>query len=167
MQHKQNLNNKMFFIYALILLLTQNVKTQDVLQGNDKDEIKKMVEKFQRGIIDKDSTILLGLFLTDDVPFISVRIKDSLPTIKSIFQNSNVSSRFIRFVTSSPDSLEEKFSNIEVNVSEGVANMSSDYSFYRNNRMSNYGKEMWHLVKSIEGWKVSSVIWTSKSPDKK
>ncbi|AVO30743.1 hypothetical protein [Stenotrophomonas maltophilia] len=67
----------------------------------------------------------------------------------------------------SPKPKEEKFSNTKIETDGDVASVSFDYSFHDDGVKTNWGKEMWQLIRTEQGWKIFSVIYSirdSRSP---
>jgi hypothetical protein len=59
-----------------------------------------------------------------------------------------------------PEPSEETFSNISVETDGEIAPVSFDYAFLASGKKTNWGKEMWQLVRTENGWKIFSVIFT-------
>jgi len=125
----------------------------------DRLAITAMVESFRAGIIARDTDKLRPLFLGDAVPFVGVSMRDGAPDARP-----GDAGGFIRALAAAEHPWEERFSDIDIRVDAGVAVMVSRYGFYEDHKMTNQGQEIWSLVKTKEGWKVASVIWSIKPP---
>lgn len=56
--------------------------------------------------------------------------------------------------------VEEKFYNIVIEEDGYIATVAFDYSFWRNGKKGNWGKESWGLIKTNGQWKITSVIYS-------
>ncbi len=54
----------------------------------------------------------------------------------------------------------EDFRNIHLVEDGSIASVTFDYSFWRENKKRNWGKEFWQLIKENEEWKIASVIFS-------
>ena len=71
---------------------------------------------------------------------------------------------FIDGIVSSPRSSEEVFSGVRIDTDGDIASVAFDYRFLSDGRQTNWGREMWQLVRTEEGWKIISVVWTIHDP---
>ena len=60
--------------------------------------------------------------------------------------------------------VEETFDNVVVDTDGEVASVAFDYAFLAEGKQTNWGREMWHLVRVEAGWKIISVIYTIRDP---
>ncbi|GAB4453481.1 MAG: hypothetical protein Fur0028_08930 [Bacteroidales bacterium] len=76
--------------------------------------------------------------------------------------NDYFTSSYKRFFKNISDnnSYEEKFYNIHIVEDGSIANVSFDYSFWKNNNKQNWGRESWGLIKTGNQWKICSVIFS-------
>lgn len=58
------------------------------------------------------------------------------------------------------NSAEDKFDNIRIVEDGTVASVSMDYSFWANNKMTNWGGKYLTLIKRDGKWKITSVIYS-------
>jgi hypothetical protein len=68
--------------------------------------------------------------------------------------------RFIDFIVSSPEHLEETVQRLQVVTDTEVATVSFDSEFWSNSKMQNPGFECWQLVHSETGWKVAFIVYS-------
>ncbi|MBY0573931.1 MAG: nuclear transport factor 2 family protein [Undibacterium sp.] len=133
----------------------------------DLSAIHQVIENFQTAIKSKDRKLLSTLVLGDNILFSSPQppgaIKMAREKIDVNFNgiNSNGYEAFARFISSSKNPNEEKFYNIKVTQDGNIAWVQFDYEFINDQRSSNYGIEVWQMLKSIDGsWKIFSVVWS-------
>lgn len=72
--------------------------------------------------------------------------------------------RFIAQIGSFPTTLLERMWNAEVRVSGAIASIWTQYDFHRDGKFSHCGIDAFQLVRTSEGWKVSSIIYTVVTP---
>jgi hypothetical protein len=59
---------------------------------------------------------------------------------------------------------EERFTNLRVDTDGEVASASFDYEYLAGGKQTNWGRELWLLVRTEQGWKIYSVIYTIRDP---
>ena len=140
-------------------------------EANDETQIRHILDEFMRCIVDKDKEAFLPLFIEEPITWIGVsdpiRREDMLekrPEYKGYWPSSHEG--FIDWICGSETRIEEKFWNIEITHDASVAAVTFDFTFNENGVVTNWGKESWHLVKSVDGWKICSVIFTLTNTEK-
>ena len=131
-------------------------------------QVEAVIEAFRTAIIDKDQARFARLFLHENITWQDVtgdanlqRIREQRPEARKVRidpKDNYVS--FIEGIVSDKDGSEEKFRNVKIDTDGDIASVWFDYSFHSNDRETNHGKEAWHLVKTDDGWKIVSVIWS-------
>jgi hypothetical protein len=133
--------------------------------------IEQVVATFRTSLINKDKSSFLKLFYSESIPWIGVTTDKSLarenaskpdpkmPDVKKLYTSGNPKF-FIENIAKNPARIEEKFDNVRIESDGDVAQVWFDYSFNKDGYMSNWGKESWHMVRTEDGWKISSVIWS-------
>ena len=150
-------------LYILVLFMAS--ATFLYSQDQDKKEIEQIIETFRKSIIEKDKESFLPLFYKEDIPWIGAADRATHEYFKKRMPNAPVTQdgsyeQFINFIVGSGSALEEKFWNTEINSDEGIGTVTFDYSFNVDGNVQNWGKESWHLVRTLEGWKIVSVIYS-------
>ncbi|HEL2957992.1 nuclear transport factor 2 family protein [Stenotrophomonas maltophilia] len=144
----------------------------------DVKAIEQVVESFRTSLINKDKPTYMGLFFSDKAEDIGwqvvsedVRLQDIRKTRPDAIKARQIpANNFIALIdgaVASPKPTEEKFSNTKIETDGDVASVSFDYSFHDDGVKTNWGKEMWQLVRTERGWKIFSVIYSmrdSRSP---
>ena len=146
-------------------------------QNDPKDvaAIQDVVEKFRTSIIDKDKATFTSLFFSDKPEQVTwqfanddarmVRIRKEKPEARKARHLPEVNHlTFIDSIVSSKNSSEEVFSNVRIDTDGEVGSVGFDYEFLSNGKQTNWGREMWHLVRTEGGWKIISVIWSIHDP---
>ncbi|MGH8077948.1 MAG: nuclear transport factor 2 family protein [Lysobacter sp.] len=138
------------------------VPTRDVAQ------IEAVVEAFRTAIIDKDKERFVRLFVPGHVTWQSVRGDDTLriareknpQAAKVTIDPNKTHLTFIDGIVAAKERQEERFRNVKIETDGDIASVTSDYSFHELERETNRGQEAWHLVRTEDGWKIVSVIWS-------
>ena len=139
--------------------------------AEDHAAIGQVVETFRVSLIKKDPVSFMKLFYSDTIPWIGVITDQSLARAKAekkdlkqpdpnkLYASGNPR-KFIEGFAKIPDKVEETFDNVRIDTDGDVAQVWFDYSFQFNGYKQNSGKEAWHMMRTAEGWKISSVIWS-------
>lgn len=132
-------------------------------------QVREVVERFRTAIIARDGGALRELFLPEPQAWISVageslhlRALARDPSAKRI--NTGSYERFAEFIEASRVSTEEVFSNVDVRTDGAFAAVTFDFVFLDDGKETNRGLEAWHLVKTGDGWKIVSLIYSSQLP---
>ncbi len=136
----------------------------------DKKAIAQVMERFQQGIMEKDSAMLQALFFDKTTPVIGVM---SVPTEQSIqrenpdFQGLTVSnsSRFIKEICTSKKKQAENFAKAKISLSERIATVTFLYSFVAGGKVLQWGQENWAMVFAENQWLITSITFTIKHPN--
>lgn len=145
----------------------------------DTKAIEQVVESFRTSLINKDKPTYMSLFFSDKAEDIGwqvvsedVRLQDIRRTKPDAIKARQIpANNFIALIdgaVASTKPTEEKFSNTKIETDGDVASVSFDYSFHDDGVKTNWGKEMWQLVRTERGWKIFSVIYSmrdSRSPE--
>lgn len=157
---------------AVALFLSSALPAHADAPAQSRQQIEKVVEKFRLAIVNKDKEGFMKLFLRDDITWAAAyedasldgimarRTDKSLPRPKKTFSGSP--REFIDDIAKATEPLEETFENVRIDADEDVAQVWFDYSFMAGSYRENWGKEAWHMVRTEDGWKIASVIWSMK-----
>ncbi|MDQ1923345.1 hypothetical protein [Massilia pseudoviolaceinigra] len=133
--------------------------------------LEKVVETFRTAVIKKDKPAFMSLLYSPSIPWIGVvtdnsvkmanerRKAQSKPDIKKI-SGTGSATAFIDNIVESPHPVEETFDNVRIDSNGDVAQIYFDYSYVADGYKSNWGQESWQLVRTTDGWKINSVIWS-------
>lgn len=157
---------------AVALFLTAAMPARAETPAQSRQRIEGVVEQFRAAIVNKDKDSFMKLFLREDITWaaafddaslerIKARRKDkSLPDPKKTFSGSP--REFIEDIAKAEAPLRETFENLRIDTDGDVAQVWFDYSFMAGDYRENWGKEAWHMVRTEEGWKIASVIWSMR-----
>ena len=163
----KSLKMKRLFFTILILVFASQLYAQDTKVTSDNKPIYRVLNTFMESIIKKDTVTFLSLFANGPVAWVSVQSKDNFelmrkddPAAKLIRYGDHT--EFIRFIATE-GSKEEKFYNVRITKDDYLASASFDYSFWKNGKKANWGKENWVLMFDGIDWKIAGVYWSSTS----
>lgn len=144
--------------------------SQDMPTGQDaaaRKQIEQVIETFRTSIINKDKASLDALPLNDDITFSGALSDETVAAIHArrpdLGMNNVARMKYKAFadsIAASSQRQEETFSNIQIDTDGTVASVRFDYTYNVDGNKTNWGREMWGLVKSGNDWKISSVIWS-------
>jgi hypothetical protein len=155
---------------GLFLAAPQMARAED--PAYSRPQIEAVVESFRTSLIKKDKEAFLRLFLKEDVTWAGVTTDASIemlyanrpkPEMKRPFKFfTSTPRRFIDMIVKDPGQVEETFSNVRIETDGEIAQVWFDYVFLEGSFRSNWGKESWHLVRTENGWKIASVVWSQE-----
>lgn len=156
---------------ALSCLLALPVLAQ-ATPSNDDAAIHAVIEKFRSAIVHKDKPGFLALFASSPVTWRTVYGDAMLQAIKQRHPEATKApydarenySRFIDLVSSHKGPVEESFDHIRIDSDGDVASVNFDYTFRMDNRETNRGQESWQLLRTDDGWRIVSVVWSTHRP---
>jgi hypothetical protein len=139
--------------------------------------LNNIVNAFRMAIEKKDKSLFMSLFHSDNPERITWQavvddsaladIQKSRPhAIKARYRPDNNFVSFIDGIVNDKDALEEELSDVKIDTDGEIASISFDYVYLKNKVMSNYGREKWLLVRTEQGWKITSVVYTIRFPKK-
>ncbi|AWH55480.1 hypothetical protein C1924_10865 [Stenotrophomonas sp. ESTM1D_MKCIP4_1] len=153
------------------MLFTGPAGAQTSTRDQDVKAIEQVLETFRTALINKDKPTYMSLFFSDKAEDIGwqfvtedVRLQDIRRTKPDAIKARQIpSNNFISLIdgaVASPDRKEETFSNPRIETDGDAASLSFDYAFLSNGVKQNWGKEMWQLIRTEQGWKIFSVIYS-------
>ena len=157
------MSKKILFLVLMIVVQYSNAQ-----QKNDnKKEINAIINQYSDSVIKKDSIAFYALFNDGNVTWCAALMDKSQN--KEIETKSVEKARSNYFSGSYKDfmrglfryeSTEDKFDNIHIIEDGTVAAVTMDYSFWANNKMTNWGGKYLTLIKRDGKWKITSVIYS-------
>ncbi len=142
---------------------------QGPAEPSSQSAIKAVVAEFGDSIIRKDKVRFLSLFLDPDRTSWQVVNSDKVVELKRASDPSVVKAKinagatptaFIDTVASRAAISEETFDHVRIDADADVAAVSCDYTFKLDGRVRNTGTEHWLLVRTDQGWRITSVNWS-------
>ena len=168
----------MIKLSSALLTLTATLATSSALAASvasskaNMAEMRQVTTHFQTALQKKDGPALRSLFLNDSVPVIGVASDKTITRIRMKKADAakvlpSTSSKFIESIVSDKSDSQENFSNIRINGDGAVACIYFNFVFESDGNPENIGSESWLLVRTDQGWKISSIVYSMNFPEKK
>jgi len=141
----------------------------------DVQAVRQVVESFQQALLNKDKPAYMGLFFSDraegvgwqavvdDAKLALIR-RERPQAIKARPIPSNNFIALIDAVVASPVAEEERITKLRIDTDGEIASAWFDYAYLSDGKVSNRGQEHWQLVRTEQGWKIFSVVYTIRDP---
>jgi hypothetical protein len=120
----------------------------------DRDEIVAVVQRFFDAIAKRDP-LLARQAMTPDGQLVSVTEQDGKPIIRS-----RPTQQFIDSLAGGAGTSLERMWNPEVRIHGAIGTLWTRYDFHRNGTFSHCGVDAFHLVKTPDGWRITSAMYT-------
>lgn len=135
----------------------------------DETAIEQVMQQYHTAILAHDGSALSGLFLPDanlrlnvltDSAYAGARAKS--PTAQKV-RVSNYRD-FAKLVSATPKTFDPEHSNVVIHTDGTIAAVYFDFVFNVDGKANNRGSETWELVKTADGWRIASIIYSSEPP---
>ncbi len=134
---------------------------------DDHKKIMEIIESYSKSVIEKDSIVFYSLFNKDYVVWCAAykdrtQAKEIEEKGEGKAGSSYFSGSYKVFLRSlfRHKTTEDKFDNIKIVEDGTVASVTMDYSFWADNKMTNWGSKYLNLIKKDGKWKITSVIYS-------
>lgn len=136
-------------------------------------DIQALMTRFAQAIEHKDKAGFMALFLPAAPTWRSVLSDDTLararkrrPEIAKVPDDPGYTpQKMMDDILASPAISSEHFEHVQIHSDGDVAVVWFDYRFCIGDRVGNYGNESWQLLRSADGWRIASVVWSIRLPD--
>jgi hypothetical protein len=145
------------YLLAVLALALAPVQLHAQAAVTEKDAVYAVVEKFFQGFNAKDSTVMKSTLFSDVKLFTTGTNQQGVPVAQS-----EAAEVLIKSIAGAPVKLDERISNPQISVADGLATVWVDYEFYADEKYSHCGVDVFMLVKTAEGWKISALADTRK-----
>ena len=166
------------FVFVAMLALSFGLQPAIAAQNDPKDvaAIHEVVEAFRTSIIKKDKATFVSLFVSDNPAHVTwqlvdddarvARLKTFVPEARRVVRwpENNFLTMIDRTTAAGSESIEEVFRDTVIDTDGEIASVNFNYSLLVNGKEQHWGREMWHLVRNDDGWKIISVIWSQRDP---
>lgn len=133
--------------------------------------IEQVVQSFSRALLTKDKPLYMSLFFSDkpeeigwqhvseDTRLVHIR-REKADAIKARRLPNNHFIGLIDEALATTETREERFSKLRIDTDGDIASVLFDYEFLAAGKRTNWGKEHWQLVRTEQGWKIFSVVYS-------
>ena len=171
------LNNLAVFALAFLPMVavaqtptpaTSQIETVNDHQA-DRAAIEQVMKQFHNAVVGHDGATLSGLFLPDANLWLNVLTDsayDRAKTKTAATQKVRVGNYrdFANFVSTTSKSLDPEHSNIVIHTDGTIAAVYFDFVFNSEGKANNAGSETWQLVKTVDGWRIAAICYSSNPP---
>jgi ketosteroid isomerase-like protein len=144
---------------------TQNANDHNV----DGAAIQQVMNQYHAAIHAHDGTALSGLFLPDANLWLNV-LTDSAYAHAQANSPTALKVRvgnyrdFAKLVSTTSKNFDPEHSNLVIHTDGTIAAVYFDFVFNVDGKANNHGSETWQLVKTADGWRIASIIYSSEPP---
>lgn len=135
----------------------------------DQAAIEQVMKQYHAAILAHNGTTLSGLFLPDANLWLNVltdsayaRARAESPTARKVRVNNY--QNFVKLVSTTPKSFAPEHSNVVIHTDGTIAAVYFDFVFNVDGKANNRGSETWQLVKTVDGWRIASILYSSEPP---
>jgi len=135
----------------------------------DKTAIEQVMKQYHAAILAHDGNALAGLFLPEANLWLNVltdsayaRVQANSPGARKV-RVSNYKD-FAKLVSTTPKSFDPEHSNVAIHTDGTIAAVYFDFVFNVGGKANNRGSESWQLVKTTDGWRIASIVYSSEPP---
>lgn len=158
------------FLFCLDLSTVAQVGKPNPSVKHQKSEIYAVIGNFQEAILKKDSTLFNTVFFDKNTPVIGVMSDKTEMSIKlknPNFQGLTVSNsqHFIREICRNSNQQHEIFTGIKIKIEERIATVRFDYAFVINDKIHQWGQEIWSLTFAEGQWLITGINFTIRYPE--
>jgi len=160
------------FIGTILLLLGGNVAAMDqpggaaVTASQDVADIQHVMETFHHAVVTHDGKGVSDLFLDHGSTWVTVLSDKAFAAMrakKASTQKVRVSSYqdFVAFVSSTKSDLDPRHTGVRIMSDGAVASVYFHFDFVIDGKVENRGDEAWQLVKTVDGWRIVAITYSS------
>jgi len=130
-------------------------------QVSEEANVESVIHRLFAGMHQADSILVRSVFAADVTMVTVLRTKEDTP----ILRKDSVDD-FIKAVGQKPpEPLTEEIWNIKIQIDGDFAQAWCDYAFYVGHRFNHCGVDAFHLIKTMEGWKIFHLADTRRKVD--
>lgn len=160
-------------VLAIVLLSSFRAQASPPF-GNPRAEaeVRAVADAFRQAIIDKDDATFATLFLDPSTAtWISVESDARLAAAqaagrpvgdKVLVGPDRTPLSFIQRIVQSPRRHEETMENLRIATDGDIASVHFEFAYLDDGRAITTGEEAWLLVRTAEGWRIVSVVWSKQ-----
>lgn len=158
---------------ALILLFSCRAQASpQVSDARAESEIQAVADAFRQAIVDKDGAAFATLFLDPSTAtWVSVESDARLAAAqaagrpvgeKVLVGPDRTPLSFIQRIVQSPVRHDETMENLRIVTDGDIASVHFDFAYLNDDRVITTGEEAWLLVRTADGWRIVSVVWSKR-----
>lgn len=131
--------------------------------------IEQIMQQYHDAVVGRNGDAFSALFLPDANIWLSVLTDSAYDRAQAKGAKDpkvRVGSYrdFAKVVSSTPKAFDPEHSNVVIHTDGAIAAVYFDYVFNIDGKPENRGSETWQLVKTVDGWRIASIIYSSDPP---
>lgn len=156
-----------------LMAQTSEPAAAQTLNANDHHEdevaIQQVMNQYHAAISTHDGAALSGLFLPEANLWLNVLTDSAYARARAksaTAQKVRVSNYrdFAKLVSTTTKNFDPEHSNLVMHTDGTIAVLYFDFVFNVDGKANNRGSETWQLVKSADGWRIASIVYSSEPP---
>jgi ketosteroid isomerase-like protein len=140
-------------------------RTETVEHHSEVAAIEHVMKQFHDAVVGHDGAALSALFLPDANIWLNVLTDAAYDRAQAAAKTPKVrvsSYRdFAKFVSTTSKGLDAEHSNIVIHTDGTIAAVYFDFVFKIDGKDENHGSETWQLVKTVDGWRIAAILYSS------
>ncbi len=161
----------LFFAFVLLISYRAHASSQ-ISDPRAEAEVRAVAHAFRQAIVDKDGAAFTALFLDPSMAtWISVESDARLAAAqaagrrvgeKVLVGPDRTPNSFIRRIVQSPTRHDETMEDLRIATDGDIASVHFDFTYLNDGRAITTGEEAWLLVRTADGWRIVSVVWSKQ-----
>lgn len=134
--------------------------------ADDTKDVTTLIAAYQQAVTSHDGARLAQMFMPDGTAWFSVlserawrQMKTAKPDLSKIRPGSVAS--FVQMVSTNKSALDPEHSNLHTTSDGEVAAVTFDFRFLIDGKEQNRGAESWQLIRTADGWRIVSIVFSS------
>lgn len=147
-----------------IVLLTAGSASASVTQ--DTKDVPTLIAAYHQAVTGHDGARLAQMFMPEGTAWFSVlsqsdwtRMRATKADIPKVRPGSVAG--FVEMVSTSKATLDPQHSNLHITSDGDVAAVTFDFHFLIDGKEQNRGAENWQLIRTADGWRIVSIVFSS------
>lgn len=146
-----------------LLLLNCSHLAMASADNSNLQQLKQVISDFSNAIKTKDETGFISLFYNHNVVFLGINPAKRTgikPSQNGLMYATHLG--FIGWIVNTEQTTEEKIWNSKIHSDGNIASIYFNYSFHLDGKTINDGAETWSLIKTSNGWKIVSIVFSAQ-----
>ena len=135
----------------------------------DTADITHLIDAYHQAVVGHDAGRLAALFTGSDAAWSSVLSDRGVARVRAAKPNSpriraGGLAAFLTMVGAGRPQLDPQHDHLVIRSDGSIATVTFDFRFFIDGVEQNHGAESWQLVKSDDGWRIASIVYSSTPP---
>lgn len=169
--------NKFTFMGTVLLMLCGSVAASDqpdapiATAPQDVADIQHLMETYHHAVVAHDGNGVAALFLEHGSTWVTVLSDQGFAAMKAknpAVQKVRVSSYqdFATYLAHTKSDIDPRHSSVQIMSDGAVASVYFHFDFDVDGKVANRGDETWQLVKTVDGWRIVAMTYSSNPAPK-